>query len=229
MNIFPAASPGVSSIPAVAGRGAAQQGAAGAVPSDFTTFLRMLTVQMQNQNPLNPIESSDFAVQLATFSGVEQQVRTNQLLGSLSARLGLSELAGWVGMEALSASPAWWGGKPVALVPPEVPAADRAQLVIRNAFGAEVARIEADPTAEQLRFDGSGNDGFDLPHGLYTFEMESFRMGERIATNPVLNYARITEARFDGGEVLLIVEGGAIIESTTVMGLRRPGADSAAS
>ena len=50
------------------------------IGNDFNTFLVMLTTQLQNQDPLNPIESSDYAVQLATFSGVEQQVRTNQLL-----------------------------------------------------------------------------------------------------------------------------------------------------
>ena len=46
----------------------------GVISSDFQTFLTMLTTQLQNQDPLNPVESSDFAVQLATFSGVEQQV-----------------------------------------------------------------------------------------------------------------------------------------------------------
>lgn len=37
--------------------------------SDFETFLRMLTTQLQNQDPLKPMESTEFAVQLATFSG----------------------------------------------------------------------------------------------------------------------------------------------------------------
>jgi flagellar basal-body rod modification protein FlgD len=73
------------------------------ISSDFETFLLMLTTQMQNQDPLNPIESADFAVQLATFSGVEQQVKTNDLLQSLAQQMGImgmSQLAGWVGMEA---------------------------------------------------------------------------------------------------------------------------------
>lgn len=48
---------------------AAGTGQTAKITSDFNTFLRMLTVQMQNQDPLKPIESSDFAVQLATFSG----------------------------------------------------------------------------------------------------------------------------------------------------------------
>ena len=63
----------------------------------------MMTVQMENQDPLNPMESSEFAVQLATFSGVEQQIRTNDLLASMIASQtagGLAELANWVGMEA---------------------------------------------------------------------------------------------------------------------------------
>ena len=50
------------------------------IGGDFTTFLEMLTVQLKNQDPMNPMESSDFAVQLATFSSVEQQVQTNDLL-----------------------------------------------------------------------------------------------------------------------------------------------------
>ena len=190
--------------------------------SDFETFLRMLTVQMQNQNPLNPMESQEFAVQLATFSGVEQQVRSNQLLESLSARMGLSELAGWVGMEALSAEPAWFGGKSLELMTPDVPAADRARLIVHNAFGTEVARYEIDPGARTLDFDGIGADGFPLPQGHYDFTIESLRAGEVIATSPALTYSRIEEARFDGGAVMLKMAGGGSLESSAVKGLRAP-------
>ena len=62
--------------PAFGGTSAgAADGSAAAESSDFETFLKMLTVQMQNQDPLNPVESTDYAVQLATFSGVEQNSR----------------------------------------------------------------------------------------------------------------------------------------------------------
>ena len=70
--------------------------------SDFETFLRMLTVQMQNQDPLNPVDSSDYATQLATFSGVEQQVLTNDLLKSIAGTFGqggTAQYAQWVGKE----------------------------------------------------------------------------------------------------------------------------------
>ena len=81
MNTETAGSQGALGTRAAPAPAAAPQGAEKPkISSDFETFLRMLTVQMQNQDPLNPIQSSDFAVQLATFSGVEQQVRTNDLL-----------------------------------------------------------------------------------------------------------------------------------------------------
>ena len=48
--------------------------------ADFETFLKILTAQIQNQDPINPIDSSDYATQLATFSSVEQQVLANSHL-----------------------------------------------------------------------------------------------------------------------------------------------------
>ena len=78
-----------------------------AISADFDTFLKMLTTQMQNQDPLNPIDSADYAVQLATFSGVEQQMKTNQLLDDLASQfgvMGMSQLAAWVGQEARAAA-----------------------------------------------------------------------------------------------------------------------------
>ena len=41
------------------------------ISSDFNTFLKMLTTQLKNQDPLNPMDNSEYAAQLATFSGVE--------------------------------------------------------------------------------------------------------------------------------------------------------------
>ena len=114
-----------------------------AISSDFETFLRMLTVQMQNQDPLNPVDSSDYAVQLATFSGVEQAVLTNDLLASLTAQMnssGLADMANWVGKEARAAAPAYFDGTPINITPNPSVIADRAEIVVRNVSGAEVQR-----------------------------------------------------------------------------------------
>src|SRR6056297_2228087 len=93
-------------------------GSGSALSSDFETFLKMLTTQMRNQDPLNPVESSDFAVQLATFSTVEQQVLTNDLLTDLGARvgaLGLGQVSGWIGMQAVTEGPVIFEGQPVSV------------------------------------------------------------------------------------------------------------------
>ncbi|MEO0916622.1 MAG: flagellar hook capping FlgD N-terminal domain-containing protein, partial [Pseudomonadota bacterium] len=90
------------------------------ISSDFDTFLQMLTAQMQYQDPLNPIESTDFATQLATFSNVEQAVLTNDLLKDLTAQMnssGLADMAAWVGKEARAAAPAFFDGEPLTLAP----------------------------------------------------------------------------------------------------------------
>ncbi len=54
------------------------------VAEQFDTFLKLLTAQVRNQDPLAPLDSTQFVEQLATFSSLEQQVQTNTLLQSLS-------------------------------------------------------------------------------------------------------------------------------------------------
>lgn len=196
------------------------RGGGSAISSDFQTFLRMLTVQMQNQNPLEPIEASDFAVQLATFSSVEQQVRTNDLLSQLSARMGLSELGSWVGRTALTSGPVFVGDAPQRLVPPEVAGADRAELIVSDLYGRELARFEVDPLATEINFDMPPVEDGGLVSGHYQMSMESYRAGTSLGVNPVLGYARVEEARMDAGQILLVLEGGHIINSNSVIGLR---------
>src|SRR5215203_2089167 len=52
---------------------------------NFQTFLTLLTTQLQNQNPLDPLDTNQFTQQLVQFAGVEQQLRTNDQLTSLIA------------------------------------------------------------------------------------------------------------------------------------------------
>ena len=54
--------------------------ATAAITGDFETFLTLLTTQMRNQDPLKPMDSTEFVAQLASFSAVEQQIRANDRL-----------------------------------------------------------------------------------------------------------------------------------------------------
>ena len=194
------------------------------ISADFQTFLTMLTAQMQNQDPLNPVDSTDYATQLATFSGVEQQVKTNDLLETLAAQLGasgMSELAGWVGMEARTEAPAWFDGStPVTLTPTPVRGADQTVLVVTDANGNAVSREAISPTNEQLSWTGQDSSGDALPEGLYSFSLESYNGGTLIDTSTVETYGRITEAQGSADGTQLILRGGTVISTSAVNALR---------
>lgn len=196
------------------------------ITSDFNTFLRMLTVQMQNQDPLKPIDSADYAVQLATFSGVEQQVRTNQLLAEMQGKfqqLGMSEMASWIGKEARSPAPVRYDGAPVTLSPNPAVGADRAVLVVNDMQGNLLSREEIPVSAEPYQWLGAGMDGAPLPPGTYSLALESLS-GERvISTTPVEHYARVIEAKGGGtGGTRLVLEGGIEVLASDVTALREP-------
>lgn len=195
------------------------------ISSDFNTFLRMLTVQMQNQDPLNPIDSADYAVQLATFSGVEQQVLTNQLLAELHGRfqqLGLAEMASWIGKEARSDAPVAFNGMPVTLSPNPAIGADRAVLVVRDVAGNLVSREEIPVSSEPYQWLGTGADGSPIPSGVYSIELESLNGATLIGSRAVEHYSRVLEARGGSSGTKLVLEGGTEVLATSITALRSP-------
>ncbi len=196
------------------------------INSDFDTYLKLLTTQMQNQDPLNPIDSSDYAVQLATFSGVEQQVKTNDILESLSSQLGLmgmTQLAGWVGMEARAAAPAYFDGNPITLSPNPAVNASSTQLVVTDANGREVERRSLDPSTQPVDWMGQSASGAPYADGIYSFSLESYdTSGTLVADTPVEVYSRITEAQGSANGTVLVLRGGISILSDDVTALREP-------
>ncbi|MGP3696762.1 flagellar hook assembly protein FlgD [Rhodobacter sp. NSM] len=194
-----------------------------AISSDYDTFLKMLTTQLQNQDPMNPMESDDFAMQLATFSGVEQQVRTNEILTSMSGSLGvmgLSELAGWIGREARVEASAWFDGTPVTISPNPVVGADRANLVVRNSEGVIVSQETIEAEAGPIEWAGTDSSGTPLPEGAYSFSLESFTNGELIGTTDVEVYAEIIEAKGGSDGTILVLKGGIEVPASSVTALR---------
>ena len=225
----PFAAPGTASTAIPTPQSDAQSSAA-ALSSDFETFLLMLTTQMQNQDPLNPVESEDFAVQLATFSGVEQQVRTNQLLENLAGGMGvtgLAQLAGWVGMDARVVAPVSFDGTPVELSISAAPGSDGAQLIVLDAFGNEVGRETVPLGQETITWAGVGNSGQPLPEGTYAPQLASISQGEVTTVAPVPHYARISEARQGLDGIELVIEGGTVVPSDQVTALRAPALEAA--
>lgn len=216
-------SPITNSTGAASQTAAVASGSASALSSDFETFLKMLTVQMRNQDPLNPVESADFAVQLATFSSVEQQVRTNDILGGLGDRLGalgVGQLLGWVGMTARAEMPVIWEGEPVPIAVTTSAGATEARLVVRDRSGTIVQSTATPTGGGDILFTGTGDDGQTLPPGRYDVSVESFAGEALLGTSAVVQTGRIVEARNDPAGTTLVMEGGQEIAASQVLGLR---------
>ncbi|MDX8346431.1 flagellar hook capping FlgD N-terminal domain-containing protein [Cognatiyoonia sp. IB215446] len=196
-----------------------------AISSDFDTFLQMLTAQMQYQDPLNPIESTDFATQLATFSNVEQAVLTNDLLKELTAQMnfsGLADMAAWVGKEARAAAPAYFDGEPLTLAPNPPALAESAEIIVRNENGQVVQQFAVSPTPEAVSWAGVGPGGEPFSPGQYTFELVSRADDEILSEDLVEVYSDVTEVRMTEGQTVLILKGGAAVPSSQVTALRDP-------
>lgn len=168
---------------------------------------------------------TDFAVQLATFSGVEQQVRTNQLLESLATGIGMSgisQLAGWVGMEVRVAAPAAFDGTPITLAPNPDPASDAATLIVRDELDRIVSREAVPLGVDTIQWAGVGTGGAPLPPGLYSFTLESLNSGEVTGTSVVEHYALVDEARQGANGIEVVLRGGSAVPASEVTALRRP-------
>jgi len=205
--------------------GAKASGQKTALTSDYEMFLQMLTTQMTNQDPLNPVDSSDYAVQLATFSSVEQQVLTNELLSELTTQLsssGLTDLAGYVGKEVRTENPAYFNGTPIDIVPDIAPNADAANLRVIDARGRVVQQLQLDPTEKVTNWPGLDATGTPLPPQLYSFEVVSYAEGSVVQTEPASTYARIDEAQTTPSGLELILAGGVSVKPEDITAMRVP-------
>lgn len=192
--------------------------------SDFETFLKMLTVQAQNQDPLKPLDSSEYAAHLAQFSMVEQQTKTNQTLDALVSKLGgAGELSSWIGKEARAIAPANFNGDPITVSPAPRKDATEAVLVVRDAAGTVVDRQSIPVSTAPVKWTGLDASGNARPSGLYSFAVESRKNGEVMGEDAAAAYNKIVEAQMQNGEVTLIMDGGQAILASKVTALRALG------
>jgi flagellar basal-body rod modification protein FlgD len=77
--------------------------AAGPDSLDYDSFLQLLIAQMKNQDPTKPTDPSQFVAQLASFSSVEQAIKTNNKLDTMMTSLALSQAEGFIGRTVASA------------------------------------------------------------------------------------------------------------------------------
>jgi flagellar basal-body rod modification protein FlgD len=143
------------------------------IASNFTEFLQLLTTQLQNQDPLSPMDTNQFTQQLVQFAQVEQQMKSNDSLSTLvtlqqsaQATQALALVGATVvvngSAETLSGGQATWtlnATKPAA-----------ATVTIADATGrtAYTGKFTVNSGNQNFVWDGHGNDGTLWPDGTYT-------------------------------------------------------------
>lgn len=200
----------------------ASNSSAGMISSDFETFLTMLTAQLENQDPLNPVESTDYAVQLATFSGVEQQVQTNTLLTELKDAIsamgsanqsGIMGLSDWVGMDVVTQSSVYFTGAPITIAPEPDASAAYSGVEVRNSDGEVVHLSYPEITGQPIEWTGLNADGNPIASGVYTFHAVHYDSMGNGSEAQVDVLGEVVEARLEGGEVVLLLDSGATMNA----------------
>ncbi len=193
------------------------------IEANFDTFLALLTAQLRNQDPLEPVDSTDFVAQLAQFSAVEQQVQTNNALNSILGQLGggdVGSLASWLGAEVQSSGPVFFDGSPLTLTTTPSPDATQSNLVVRNAAGEVIARQPVNGIDSKVSWNGLDLNGASAPEGLYSFTVESANGTTILPTQQAAGFTKVEEVRVDGDEPILVLQGGDAVALDDVLAVR---------
>jgi flagellar basal-body rod modification protein FlgD len=190
---------------------------------DFETFLKMLTTQIQNQDPLSPMEADQFASQLASFSMVEQQTLTNQNLQVLSSVLESSRMAGYadiVGRVVLHDGPFTFSGPEVALELGDTRWSDGTyKLSIQDQTGAVVTDIVLSEGQTRVVWDGAAGDGEQLSAGTFLTELRRISDDTPIDV-PIYTGDVVEEIRFGENGAEFVLANGSVIQQSDVVKIR---------
>jgi flagellar basal-body rod modification protein FlgD len=141
------------------------------IADNFQTFLTLLTTQLQNQNPLDPLDTNQFTQQLVQFAGIEQQMKGNDALTSLvniEKSAQSTQALVYVGQNvAVDGSTAQFNTS--ATWNMNAPEAASATISITSSTGATAYSGPFSLISGNSSFvwDGKGNDGAQWPPGAY--------------------------------------------------------------
>jgi flagellar basal-body rod modification protein FlgD len=144
------------------------------IAGNFQSFLTLLTTQLQNQNPLSPLDTNQFTQQLVEFAGVQQQLNTNDSLAtlvSLQQTAQSTQALGFVGKTAVvkgstaaltSSTATWQLSVPTASTVDISITASNGQTVFAGTYAASAGNNQP------FTWNGKGSDGTQEPDGNYT-------------------------------------------------------------
>lgn len=168
------ASPAVSATTPASSSGASLSSkASSSIAGNFQTFLSLLTTQLQNQNPLDPLDTNQFTQQLVQFAGIEQQLKTNDQLASLVSlqqTTQATQALAFVGKTAVVNGSTATLSNAQATWDLSIPSNCNMTVNITNSVGQTVYTGKYQATAgnnQPFQWNGQGTDGASWPDGQY--------------------------------------------------------------
>jgi flagellar basal-body rod modification protein FlgD len=200
---------------------------ASSIGSNFTTFIKILTTQLQSQDPTNATDPNQFTQELVEFAGVEQQLNTNNNLQTLinlqKSNSGVNAAINYIGQYV--EAPTTTGQMALQSGSAEIgytlpTAAESATITIKNASGSTVATLSGPTTAglNYLSWNGQDSTGTQLADGAYTFSIvatdSSTGVAETISDMRVVGKVTGVTSNSDGTTNLQL--GATSISTSTV-------------
>ena len=200
----------VNGVPIVEG-GAGGSQSTSIIGENFDTFLTLLTTQLQNQDPLSPLDTEQFTNQLTNFSQVEQAIATNSKLDALIGLQGTTQLnAGVAYIGKIAEAPGdqviLENGK--GLFGYELPQeASQTTITILNQFGSVVTTLSGNTSAGRHVFEWDGTDlvGDDVPDGSYEVLVTPLDAEGKTLNSSTTTFGRVSGVETQDGEVTLVL------------------------
>ncbi|MCF8067788.1 MAG: flagellar hook assembly protein FlgD [Desulfobacterales bacterium] len=200
-------------------------------PFGRDAFLTMLVAQLQNQDPLNPMDGTDFTAQLAQFSSLEQMFNINDKLDAINTTLGggnEENLIDYIGKEIFSSDSVFSvkngiasGGFLTIDEPAEV------TVNVYDSFGNTVAHIypgTLDAGSHSINWNGRNMSGEQVGDGSYYFDASAANdKGWYVPVDTALA-GTVSGVTVNGGKSYLIVDGK-LVDPSTVTEVRMPEED----
>jgi flagellar basal-body rod modification protein FlgD len=197
---------------------------------DFNNFLTLLTTQLKNQDPLSPMDSTQFTQQLVAFTGVEQQINTNAKLDTL---IGLDKsglmtgAAAYIGTEIEATSGNVWlpqsGGTSIVYVLPQGVTA--AAMAIYDQSG-NVIRSGTVPTTQGhnvVAWDGTNNSGAAAPSGQYSFSIQGLdKDGKPVSGITTSSFGVVTNVGTDTSNNTVLSVGSLQFPLSSILSVKKP-------
>lgn len=194
---------------------------------NFDTFLKLLTTQLKQQDPLAPMDSTQFTSQLVQYASVEQAISTNKQLEDLTALTRASSTASALGMlghdVTVTGSEIELGAEGGAEIAYELPAAAESVYVsVLDASGKVVFTANGGTAAgaNTLAWNGIGSDNERAAAGTYRVKVDAVGTdGAKLAVEQTLA-GRVDGIETQDGEVKLFI-GGITVPLSAVRDVRR--------